>query len=144
MNFPDDLYYSKEHTWVRIEKDQAVIGISDYAQDNLGDIVFLELPEDNTEVEQDQSFGVIESTKSVSELYSPISGKVIEINEPLIDGPELINEDPYIEGWMIRVEISNKDEIDSLLHADEYEDYVNELESEVEEIDEGDDLEEDF
>lgn len=126
MNFPEDLKYTTEHEWVRIEGDVATVGITDYAQDQLGDIVFVELPEEGEEIEKGDTFGVVESTKSVSDLYVPLSGVVLESNDPLLDSPEIINEDPYGEGWMIRIKIKSKDEIVDLLDAPNYQKTVEE------------------
>jgi len=126
MNFPDDLKYTKEHEWVRVKGSVATVGITDWAQDQLGEIVFVELPEEAEEVEKDDTFGVVESTKSVNDLYVPLSGAVVEVNDPLIDSPEMINEDCYGEGWMIKIEISNKDELDELMNAEEYEAFIKE------------------
>jgi len=126
MNFPDDLKYTKEHEWVRVKGNIATVGITDWAQDQLGEIVFVELPEEGEEVEKDDTFGVVESTKSVNDLYVPVSGTVAESNDPLIDSPEMINEDCYGEGWMIRIEISNKEELGELMSAEEYEAFIKE------------------
>jgi glycine cleavage system H protein len=125
MNFPDDLKYTKEHEWVRLKGTVATVGITDWAQDQLGGL-FVELPEEAEEVEKDDTFGVVESTKSVNDLYVPLSGAVVEVNDPLIDSPEMINEDCYGEGWMIKIEIANKDELDELMSAEEYEAYIKE------------------
>jgi len=128
MDFPEELKYSKTHEWVRPEgENEVVIGISDYAQQELGDIVYLELPEEGDVVEKDSAFGVIESTKATEDLYSPVSGTVVEVNTPLIDSPEVINEDPYGDGWMIRVELSEPKELEDLMNAEEYQDYIKEL-----------------
>lgn len=126
MNFPEDLKYTKEHEWVRVKGNIAIIGITDWAQDQLGDIVFVELPEEGEEVEKSDTFGVVESTKSVNDLYVPVSGKVVEVNDPLVDSPEIINEDPYGEGWMLKVEIEDKSDLDDLMSAEEYEAFVKE------------------
>lgn len=134
MNFPDDLYYSNEHTWLKITGNQGLVGITDFAQEEMGDIVYLELPEEGTEIKKDKTFGVIESTKTVSELYSPVSGEIIEYNSTLLDNPELINEDPYGEGWMIRIELSNPDEVDELMQPDEYEEFIEEMEEDEEDF----------
>lgn len=128
MKFPSELKYSKTHEWVRLEKkNQAVIGITDYAQNELGDIVYLELPEEDDEIEKDSAFGVIESTKATEDLYSPVSGRVIEVNTPLLDSPEVINEDPYVDGWLIRVELSDLSELDDLMTAEDYQKYLEEI-----------------
>lgn len=126
MEFPKDLKYSKEHEWTRIEDSKAIIGITDHAQEELGDVVFVELPEVGSEVEQMGTFGVVESVKAVSDLYSPVTGEVLEINEALKEEPELINSDPYGDGWLIVVKISDEDEIDALLSAEEYEAFIKE------------------
>jgi len=126
MEFPKDLRYTKEHEWVRMEGNVATIGITDHAQDSLGDIVYLELPSDGTVVTKDETFGVVESVKAVSDLYSPISGTVIEINDALVDSPEVINGDPYGDAWMLKVEMNSPTEIKDLLTADEYKKYVEE------------------
>lgn len=120
MASPADLRYTKEHEWVRVEGDVAVVGITDYAQDQLGDIVFVDLPAPGTSVAYMQKFGEIESVKAVSELFSPVSGEVIERNESLADSPEQVNDSPYGEGWMLKVRLSNPAELDSLLSAAEY------------------------
>jgi glycine cleavage system H protein len=126
MEFPKDLRYTKEHEWVRVEGNIVTVGITDYAQDSLGDVVYLELPNDGAGVTKDETFGVVESVKAVSDLYSPISGTVIEINDALVDSPEVINDDPYGDAWMLKVEMNNSSEIKELLTADEYRKYVEE------------------
>jgi glycine cleavage system H protein len=126
MNFPDDLKYTKDHEWCRIKGGRAVVGITDHAQDQLGDIVYVELPEVGDAVKKGESFGVVESTKAVSELFSPVTGKVVEVNDPLSDAPETINEDPYEEGWMIQVEFADAKEADSLMDAATYKKYLEE------------------
>jgi glycine cleavage system H protein len=128
MEFPSDLKYTTEHEWVRVEGKIATIGITDYAQDQLGDIVFVELPEEGEQVVAGDTFGVVESTKSVSDLYAPVSGRVIESNDPLLESPEILNEDPYGEGWMIKVEIKDNKELTKLLSAKDYQDLLKEQE----------------
>jgi glycine cleavage system H protein len=123
-NIPDDLHYSKDHEWVRVEGNIAVVGITDYAQDSLGDVVYVELPKVGDEFAANESFGSVESVKAVSEVFSPVSGEIVGINETLADAPEKVNQDPYGEGWMIRVQLSNTGEVDSLLTAAEYEDFT--------------------
>jgi glycine cleavage system H protein len=120
MSYPDDLRYSKEHEWVRVEDSRATIGITSYAADELGDIVFIELPELGATLSQFGAFGVIESVKAVSDLYAPVSGKVVEVNEALRDSPELLNADAFGEGWIARLELSDSAELDSLLDAAAY------------------------
>ena len=122
LNHPANLKYTKSDEWVRVEGDQAVIGISDYAQDQLGDIVYIELPWVGAQqVSHDAKFGDIESVKATSELMSPLSGEVVKVNEALKDTPELINDDPYGEGWMITIKLSDPTELDSLLSSEQYE-----------------------
>ena len=126
MDVPKDLRYTKEHEWARLDGDTVVVGITDYAQDSLGDVVYVELPEEGSEVSKDEPFGVVESVKAVSDLYAPISGNVVEVNDALVDSPEVINEDPYGEAWMIRIEPSDPSELDDLLSAEDYEKHVEE------------------
>lgn len=123
-NIPDDLHYSKDHEWVRVEGNVAVVGITDYAQDSLGDVVYVELPKAGDEFAANEPFGSVESVKAVSEIFSPVSGEVVGINEKLADEPEKVNQDPYGEGWMIRVKMSSPGQVDSLLTAAEYEDFT--------------------
>ena len=123
-NIPDDLHYSKDHEWVRVEGNIAVVGITDYAQDSLGDVVYVELPKAGDEFAAHEPFGSVESVKAVSEIFSPVSGEIEEMNETLADHPEKVNEDPYAEGWMIRVRMTSPGEVDSLLTAAEYEDFT--------------------
>lgn len=123
-NVPEDLHYSKDHEWVRVEGDAAVIGITDYAQNSLGDVVYVELPKVAEEFAANESFGSVESVKAVSEVFSPVSGTVAGVNDALNDEPEKVNGDPYGEGWMIKIRMSNSGEVDSLLTAAEYEDFT--------------------
>ena len=120
MSTPKELRYSKEHEWVKIEDGKATIGITDFAQSELGDIVFVELPEVGDEISRDQPFGSVESVKTVSELYAPLSGKVVAINEELLDNPEYVNESPYGNAWMVTVELTSEAEVEELLDADAY------------------------
>lgn len=121
MNLPEELRYTKEHEWIKKEEGNKVrIGITDFAQDELGDIVFVELPETEDTIEAEESFGSVESVKTVSELYAPVSGTIVEVNEELEDSPELVNESPYDQAWMIVVELSDESEWDNLLSAEEY------------------------
>ncbi len=126
MEFPKDLKYTKEHEWVKVEKNQAIIGITDYAQDSLGEVVYVELPQEGNQVTKSEPFGVVESVKAVSDLYSPLSGSITEVNDAILDTPETINEDPYGDAWLIKVELSNKDEIGELMSADEYVKFIEE------------------
>jgi len=128
MNFPKDLKYTKEHEWVRAEGINATVGITDYAQKELGDIVFVDLPEVNSEVEQNSAFGVVESVKAVSDLFSPVSGRVIKVNSELNNAPELVNNDPYGKGWMLIIEMKDPGELKKLFDASQYQAYVEEEE----------------
>ncbi|HSK94588.1 MAG TPA: glycine cleavage system protein GcvH [Candidatus Angelobacter sp.] len=120
MAYPDDLRYSKEHEWVRVEDDTATIGITSFAADELGDIVFVELPEVGSSLTQFGTFGVVESVKAVSDLYAPISGEVLEVNEALRDAPELLNTDAFGSGWIARVRLSDQAEVETLMDAEAY------------------------
>lgn len=127
MNLPSELKYTKEHEWVKNEGDNRVrIGITDFAQSELGDIVFVELPEVGDEVTAGEPFGSVESVKTVSELYAPVSGKVVEVNADLADSPENVNTSPYGDGWMIVVEMSDPSQLDQLLTADQYKETISE------------------
>ncbi len=126
MNFPEDLKYTREHEWARVKGKRVAVGITEFAQDQLGDIVYVELPSVGDEVKKGEAFGVVESTKAVSDLFAPVSGKVVEVNDPLADAPETINHDPYEEGWMIQVEISDPKDLDDLLTAKAYASFVEE------------------
>jgi glycine cleavage system H protein len=121
---PTDRRYTKEHEWVHVENDLGTVGITDYAQDQLGDIVYLDLPAPGTQVKQLDKLGEIESVKAVSDLYSPISGEVVEVNQEIIDRPELANQSPYEEGWLVRVRLSDPGEVDSLLTAEQYDELI--------------------
>ncbi len=127
-NIPEDLHYSKDHEWVRVEGDIATIGITDYAQNSLGDVVYVELPKAGDELAAQEAFGSVESVKAVSELFTPVSGTVTAVNDALQDDPEKVNIDPYGDAWMIRVKMSNPGEVDSLLTVAEYEDFTKETE----------------
>lgn len=126
MSTPKDLRYTEEHEWVKVEGDKVRVGITQFAQSELGDIVFVELPEVGDELSANEPFGSVESVKTVSELYAPISGKVVEINEDLNDSPEFVNESPYEKAWMIVVEPSDISEVENLLTAEQYEEMIKE------------------
>ncbi len=128
MEFPDDLRYTREHEWARPKGDRIVVGITEFAQNQLGDIVYVELPDVGDPVKKGESFGVVESTKAVSELFAPISGKVVEVNDPLADAPETINEDPYEEGWMIAIEPADPKDLEELMDSKAYRAFVEEQE----------------
>ena len=126
MEFPEDLKYSKEHEWVLVEGNVATVGITDFAQDQLGDIVFVELPAVGDKTSKEDAFGVVESVKAVSDIYAPVSGKVLEVNDDLPENPEMLNDDPYGDGWIIKIEMNDPEELQDLLSAAEYEEYVAE------------------
>ena len=124
MNIPADLKYTKDHEWVRVEGDKAVVGITDFAQGELGDIVFLEIETEGDELAKEEVFGTVEAVKTVSDLFMPVSGTVETFNTELEDAPELVNKDPYEKGWMIKIAMSDTSELNDLLSADEYKDLV--------------------
>jgi glycine cleavage system H protein len=123
-SIPEDSKYAKSHEYVHVEGDTGTIGITDYAQKELGDVVFVELPQVGAQLEAGDELGSIESVKAVSELFAPVSGEVVEVNEALADKPELVNTDPYGDGWMIKLKVSDASELDELMPADEYEEYI--------------------
>ncbi|MGE6548811.1 glycine cleavage system protein GcvH [Bacillus mycoides] len=125
MSIPNNLRYSEEHEWVKTEGNAVVIGITHFAQGELGDIVFVELPEVGTTIQADEPFGSVESVKTVSELYAPVSGKVVAVNEELSDQPELVNESPYEGAWMVKVELSDASQVEKLLTAEKYAEMTN-------------------
>jgi glycine cleavage system H protein len=125
---PDDIKYHREHTWVRVEGKRATVGITDFAQQQLGDIVYVDLPEADTEVDADSELSEIESTKATSPVISPVSGTVLEVNEDLADSPEIINEDPYGNGWLVVLEMGDPSEVNDLMAKDEYEKFLKEEE----------------
>lgn len=126
MTFPEELRYTKEHEWIRVEEDgqTATIGITEFAQRELGDIVYVEVEPEGTEIDQDEIFGTVEAVKTVSELYMPVAGTILAFNESLDANPELVNNDPYGEGWMVRVELDEPEDLEELLSAEEYEEMV--------------------
>ncbi len=129
MEFPEGLLYTKEHEWVLVENGEATVGITAYAVDQLGDIVYVELPAVGASFKQMETFGVVESVKAVADLYCPLSGEVVEVNEALEEHPEWVNQDPYDKGWMIRIKLHNPDETGALLSAQDYRRYVEEEKS---------------
>ena len=118
--YPEDLKYTEDHEWIKVDGDIATMGITDYAQNELGDIVFVELPEEDDEFDQGDAMGVVESVKAVSDIYMPISGAIAEANEEVLDAPDLVNSDPYGEGWLIKIRIADESQLDSLMSADDY------------------------
>lgn len=124
MQIPEELKYTKDHEWARIEGDVATIGITDFAQSELGDIVYVELPQVGDEIAQGESFGTIEAVKAVSDMFAPLSGEVVETNEKIVDNPEIINKEPYGEGWFIKIKISDPDEANNLLDKVQYEELI--------------------
>jgi glycine cleavage system H protein len=127
MDFPEELQYSKEHIWVRVEGGKAVVGLTDYAQGELGKITSVELPEVGDEIQQEDSFGSIEARKTVADLYAPLTGTVLELNEELIDNPALLNEDPYDSGWIMIISLDDPEELTLLLSAEEYAEALEEF-----------------
>ena len=130
MPSPTDLRFTREHEWVRVEDSEGTVGISDYAQDQLGDIVYVDLPPVGTQVKLLEKFGEIESVKAVSDLYSPLTGEVVAVNQMLAEKPELVNQSPYGDGWMIRVRLSDPGELDKLLTAEQYDEYIAQAQGE--------------
>ena len=126
METPTELRYSTDHEWVRVEESLVRIGITDFAQDALGDVVYVELPEVGVQVAQNASFAEVESTKSVSDIFAPVSGEIVEVNDALEDQPELVNEDPYGDGWICIIQVNSLDELDALMDADGYRAFVSE------------------
>jgi len=126
--YPDNFYYTKDHEWVKTDGDKATVGITDFAQKQLGDVVYVELPQSGSQLEFHQSMGVIESVKAVSDIFSPISGEIIETNEELNDSPELVNENPHDSGWIVKIKIKDEKELEKLMSASEYEKFLEGLE----------------
>ncbi len=126
MNIPEQLFYTKQHEWISVADDIGTIGITDHAQKELGDVVFVDLPEPGVRVQAHQAFGSVESVKAVSEVYSPVTGRILEVNSELTDGPEVLNKDPYGKGWMLKVKLADTAQLDDLLSAEEYTKYVQE------------------
>lgn len=124
MDNPEDLFYSREHMWVRIAGNRGTIGITDHAQQEMGEILFVELPEEGTQVEQNDSIGTLESSKTVAEMYAPVSGEVISVNKDLEEEPALVNDDPYGNGWLLTLDIDDPKELDDLLKASDYEEFL--------------------
>ena len=124
MNTPNDIKYTKEHEWVSLDGETATIGITDYAQSQLGDIVFVEFPDINSEIIQNETFGVIEAVKTVADLFAPVSGEIIEVNSSLEDSPNFINSDPYGSGWIIKVKINDSNEYDGLMSSEDYKEHI--------------------
>lgn len=125
MNLPESLKYTKDHEWVKIEGNIAIVGITEFAQNELGDIVFVEIDTEDEDLEKEEVFGTIEAVKTVSDLYMPVAGKIIEVNENLESQPELVNKEPYDGGWMVKIEIKDKAELDTLISAEEYQALIN-------------------
>lgn len=124
MEIPEELKFTEDHEWVLVENDVVTVGVSDFAQESLGDIVFVELPNVGAKVEAGKAFGVVESVKAVSDVYAPVSGQVVEINEELPDAPEVINTSPYEDGWMIKIKLEDPSELDALMDADAYQEFL--------------------
>ena len=124
MNIPDSLKYTKDHEWIKVERDKAVIGITDYAQNELGDIVFIEVETEGETLDKEETFGTIEAVKTVSDLFMPLGGEVLEFNEALEQSPETVNSDPYGDGWIIKIKITDQSELDELLDATAYKELI--------------------
>lgn len=124
MNFPKELRYSREHEWIRVEGNRATVGITDYAQSQLGDVVFVEIPAEGAAVSAGKTFSVVESVKAVSDIYAPVSGTIVAVNEELADTPETINGDPYGKGWLVVIELANPSELDALMTSEAYEEFT--------------------
>ena len=121
MKYPEELLYTEDHEWIRVENGVATMGITDFAQSELGDVVFVELPDVDEELNQGDAMGVVESVKAVSDIYMPVGGTIVETNEEVLDAPELVNTDPYGEGWLIKIQLSDESELEALMSAEEYE-----------------------
>ena len=141
MKFPKKLKYTREHEWVLVEGSEATVGITDYAQHELGEVVYVELPKVGDTVTKDEEFGTVESVKAASPIYAPVSGDVLEVNNDLSERPETLNDDPYGDAWLIRIEMSDASELDDLMSADEYKDYIAEEAEEADEEPDDEDLE---
>ncbi len=125
MKVLKDLYYTKDHEWLKVEGDEGYIGLTDFAQDSLGDIVYVELPNVDDEFEKEEAFSAVESVKAASDVYMPVSGRILEVNEALLDEPALLNEDPY-KNWIVKIELTDKSQLDELMTSEEYEKYLEE------------------
>jgi len=125
MNIPADLKYTEDHEWVRVEGDTATVGVTDFAQGELGDVVFVEIETEGEELDKGETFGTVEAVKTVSDLFMPVGGEVAEVNEELADEPELVNKDPYGKGWMVKIKVADSSELEDLMSADDYEKMVN-------------------
>jgi len=123
---PKGLFYTKEHEWVLLEDNIATIGITDFAQESLGDVTYIQLPKEGETINKNDPFGIVESVKAVSDLYSPVTGRILEVNQPLLDAPELVNQDPYSDGWMVKVELKDTSDTDDLMQASAYQEYIEE------------------
>ncbi len=141
MEYPEGLKFTKEHEWVLVEDQVAIIGITEYAEQELGDVVYVELPEVGEKIVKDDPFGAVESVKAVSDIYAPVSGTVVEVNDTLPDSPETINDDPYGDGWLIKVEMTDKDDLKDLMSAEEYAEYVEQQKAEEDEEEENEEEE---
>ena len=141
MEYPEGLKFTKEHEWVLVEDQVAIIGLTEYAEQELGDVVYVELPEVGEKIVKDDPFGAVESVKAVSDIYAPVSGTVVEVNDTLPDSPETINDDPYGDGWLIKVEMTDKDDLKDLMSAEEYAEYVEQQKAEEDGEEESEDEE---
>lgn len=126
MALPEGYIFTREHEWVLVEENVATVGITDFAQESLGDITYVQLPKEGEEVRKDDPFGVVESVKAVSDLYAPVTGRVVEVNHPVLTAPELVNEDPHNDGWLVKIEMKDLSDLDSLMDAKAYAEYIEE------------------
>ncbi len=133
MEYPDDLYYNREHVWVRIQGNRGTVGVTDFAQREMGEVLFVDLPEEGSQVEKGDVFGSLESSKTVGELHSPISGEIVSINKDLEEEPSLVNDDPYGKGWLMIVELDDPGDVEDMINAADYEDFLEQKEEEEEE-----------
>jgi glycine cleavage system H protein len=124
--YPEDYLYSKDHEWISVQENEGIVGITNYAQHELGDVVYVDLPEVGDSLEVNEPFGSVESVKAVSEIFAPVSGEIVEVNSKLLDSPEMINESPHEQAWMVKIRLTNPDELRGLLSAEEYEEYLEE------------------
>ncbi len=130
MEYPDDLYYTREHIWVRIQGNRGTVGVTDFAQREMGEVLFVDLPEEGSQVEKGDGFGSLESSKTVAELHSPISGEIVSINKDLEEEPSLVNDDPYGNGWLMIVELDDPGEVEDMINAADYEDFLEQKDEE--------------
>ncbi len=132
MEYPDDLYYNRDHLWVRVQGNRGTVGVTDYAQREIGEVLFVDLPEEGAQVEKNDTFGSLESSKTVAELHCPISGEIVSINKDLEEEPSLVNDDPYGNGWLVMVEFDDPNELEDMINAADYEEFLEQKDDEEE------------